>query len=584
VQYILSIFLISLTIPEINFKQSFNSNLLKLIRYAWILICWGNVAQTSIPSEQAIKQHKQWKDSANHYKFSTDLNKYITYSFKGLEWMPLIEGNHQDKLNFYADFALRLNQLGLIKESNRQIKNFIDYYYRNEVHLSKSEKEGLFNVQAFNFSLVASNFLKLGMLDSAKIVYKKGIEFTKPSKTKLYVSALNNYGLFFCLQKKELDSALFYFQEAKNIADPHFSNLHIYGSVIDNIADVYLEIGKLKEAADLYKQNFSFYKMAPYEDNDFLPFDFTRLMAAGSQLVKTQVLLKNFEEAEKTVRHMNKYLEMPLEPEAKLQYFMALEALYKGENKYLKAYNALHDLNELQDSIVQKTLISQNELQNMLNEITLNNIQENLAYEKQQKKEVIKQQGLRFWIAILIFTLVTGLLFFLYQRRKQLQIIAQQMSANTALKNQQLNYEIEEKKRDLSDFAINLTQSHQWAKDLHEQINNIKGTRGRSRKNLFEELQSEIKNKVVFDTETDIFYKKVDTLSASFYKVLHEKFPKLTKKDIRLCSLIRLKIDNNEIATLQNITNSSLITARYRLRKKLNLSENTDLDKFIQSL
>ena len=43
-------------------------------------------------------------------------------------------------------------------------------------------------------------------------------------------------------------------------------------------------------------------------------------------------------------------------------------------------------------------------------------------------------------------------------------------------------------------------------------------------------------------------------------------------------------MDSRSIATLQNITLASLNTSRYRLRKKLNLSEDVDLDDFIQNL
>jgi len=43
-------------------------------------------------------------------------------------------------------------------------------------------------------------------------------------------------------------------------------------------------------------------------------------------------------------------------------------------------------------------------------------------------------------------------------------------------------------------------------------------------------------------------------------------------------------MDSRSIANLQNITIASLNTSRYRVRKKLNLSEDTDLDSFIQNI
>lgn len=549
-----------------------------------VFICCGSFAQVSVSSQQALELQKQLIDTADYYKYSPQLNNYITFSFRAIELMPQIEGNHYHKLKFYARFAYRLQQLGLIKESIKQSNVFIDYYECFQEQLNPEEEIEVFQYAAFNYSILAQNFLDIEQEDSAAFIYKKGIAFTENRQSRYYVSALNNYGLYFYNEKKNLDSALYYFENAKAYAEEDFSDVHIYGSVNDNIADIYYETGRINEANRLYLQNFAFYQKVPFEENDFYPIDYGRIMSSGYQYIKTAVRLNNIEAAELTLTEMTRYLNTESEPEWRLDYLTAKETLEQARGEHKQANQTLQEIGMLKDSLAELKLTSITELQNTLNGIVLERIQESLAFEKQQQKDVIRGQRLRFWVAVLFLSLVASILFFLYQRRKQSQIIAEQIAANEALKNRQLNYEIEDKKRDLSDFAINLSQSHQWAKDIYEQILSVKGTRGRARKKQFEDLENEIKNKVIFDKETDIFYQKLDTLSAEFYKKLQEKFPELTKNDIRLCSLIRLKIDSHEIATLQNITLSSLNTARYRLRKKLNLYENTDLDEFIQGL
>ena len=87
-----------------------------------------------------------------------------------------------------------------------------------------------------------------------------------------------------------------------------------------------------------------------------------------------------------------------------------------------------------------------------------------------------------------------------------------------------------------------------------------------------------------FDSDTKDFFERVDKLSDAFYSQLSTNYPNLSKNEIRLCSFIRLKMDSRSIANLQNITIASLNTSRYRVRKKLNLSEDTDLDSFIQNI
>ena len=136
----------------------------------------------------------------------------------------------------------------------------------------------------------------------------------------------------------------------------------------------------------------------------------------------------------------------------------------------------------------------------------------------------------------------------------------------------------------MSDFAINLTQNQEWAKVLANKINQLKTTKGRARKKLMDAFENEVHKKTTFDTNTKLFFARLDKLSDSFYSQLNSDFPDLSKTEKRLCSLIRLKIESRNIATIQNITLGSLNTSRYRLRKKLNLAKDVDLDGFIQNL
>lgn len=207
------------------------------------------------------------------------------------------------------------------------------------------------------------------------------------------------------------------------------------------------------------------------------------------------------------------------------------------------------------------------------------------------KENQLKSQQSKFWIVTLSSSIIILLLSSLFLRRRQHLINAknkQELAERTleveSLKVEKLNSEIQSKKRDLSDFAINLSQQQEWIKYGSDKVHALKQTHNSKREALLNELEQEIKNKVTFDADTQIFYEKLDKLSDSFYRNLTTKFPDLSKNEIRLCSLIRLKINSRNIATLQNITLPSLNTSRYRLRKKLHLSEDVDQDTFIQSL
>lgn len=79
------------------------------------------------------------------------------------------------------------------------------------------------------------------------------------------------------------------------------------------------------------------------------------------------------------------------------------------------------------------------------------------------------------------------------------------------------------------------------------------------------------------------FRKAFAQLYPHFLKDLRSDFPDLTANDELLCMLIFLKMPPSDIAMSIGISRMSLNSARYRLRKKLNLDKETDLDAFLCS-
>ena len=64
-------------------------------------------------------------------------------------------------------------------------------------------------------------------------------------------------------------------------------------------------------------------------------------------------------------------------------------------------------------------------------------------------------------------------------------------------------------------------------------------------------------------------------------KSLH---PNLSKTDTEICSLIRIGLSRKEVANLRNTSLDAVKTARFRLKKKLNLSAEEALDDYINTL
>jgi len=480
------------------------------------------------------------------------------------------------------------------KESVKNYKLFFNFYELNKDKLSPDLNKEMFKKLSVAYGFMAGEYAKLEMLDSAKVQHQFNVEMTKNNKESIYYAgALNNYGLFYYWNKKEKDTALPYFKKSLKLIKQYSPNTHLEGSVRDNIADVYVEQGLIKEANELYNQNFEFYHQG-FNEN---VVDVRRLVSAGCQLIKTDLLLENHKKiASNHFKQLQDIFVDPIYevkniPRSKLEYLKVKEMMYRSEQRISLAYEVSRKIMFLSDSITSVTNANKNLRRTIINEMVISRMSNNYQLEKRHREDEIAQQKLKIWILIIVFISFVGFMTSLFLRRRQRienakskQQIAEQNLKLTALENEKLQSEIKSKERDLSDFAINLTQNQEWAKVLFQKFYELKGTKGRERKKLFDNFGEEIKNKITFDGDTKEFYQRLDKLSDIFYSQLNSLFPNLTKTEKRLCSLIRLKIDSHEIATLQNITLSSLNTSRYRLRKKLNLSKESDLDAFIQSL
>ena len=61
-------------------------------------------------------------------------------------------------------------------------------------------------------------------------------------------------------------------------------------------------------------------------------------------------------------------------------------------------------------------------------------------------------------------------------------------------------------------------------------------------------------------------------------------YPNVSNNDLRLMSLLKMNLSSKEIANILNISIEGVKKARYRLRKKLNLSTEESLQELVIEL
>lgn len=553
-------------------------------------------AQKTLTSEEAYAQDLELYNAVETFHYKNDFLKWYPLHLQRMDLIPKIKKRHAYVLNFYHTMGYNFRLLEHHRESLNMYKAFFAYYDANEALFSPELKQEYLRKRSFDYRGSALAYEKLSLLDSANFEHQKNLKFTYTMNTIWKPAAINDYGMFLYGAIKNSDLALTNFKEAYTLTKTHFPEHFLLGSICNNMATIYFEKGEIEAAKTLYSDNFEFYKKIPKETLSYKLIDVYLLVKAGSKVVDIEIMQGNLKQAERAYAELlnvfNKHDQPPYnKQEARLEFLKSKQQFLEATQKTDMAYVSLKEVSRLTDSINQANTSKIKDRLAVINEFVLERSRNSFKIEKAKKEAVIQSQQLKLWIISITAISLLGFLSSLYLRRKQnivnaknKQIIAEQDLKLSALKNEQLNSEIKSKQRDLSDFAISLTQNQEWAKELSKKLNELKQTKGRERSKYMLNFEQEINNKIVFDSGTKEFFNRLDKLSDSFYKALKQDNPDLSKTEVRLCSLIRLKIGSHEIATLQNISLSSLNTSRYRLRKKLNLDNGDDLDNFIQSL
>ena len=69
----------------------------------------------------------------------------------------------------------------------------------------------------------------------------------------------------------------------------------------------------------------------------------------------------------------------------------------------------------------------------------------------------------------------------------------------------------------------------------------------------------------------------------NFLLSLSEKYSQLTTKDLKYCCYLKMNMSNDDIRNLLGINQESVRTHKYRLKKKMNLDKDLDLNSYLKS-
>ncbi|WP_157730277.1 tetratricopeptide repeat protein [Tenacibaculum jejuense] len=423
-----------------------------------------------------------------------------------------------------ADLYLREGRVyKYLNENKRAIEN-----YRFAVDLALKINDSTLTGRCY--TSMAGSFRRLRKIDSSLFYYDKALKIFRRTKNELRLSNVNNDRAILYAFQNRYDKSL----------EVHLNNIDFIKKNHSkrNVGITYFNIGysyyKLKE----YKKSLAYLDSSEViaKDEGFK----YRLSKVSDIKSKILYKLKNYEEAYQYQVYYKKYS----------------DSIFN-----LKKQRQIKELELKRDFEVKKRDL----------EILAN------------KKEIKLRSYVVTTVLILFFFIIIG--FLLWRDHKARSKRIEDKFEKEKLKKEILAQKIKVSESELRGLIADNTMRLEFIKHLSKQIKGDKDDSSSDEvKNYANVLLLKLQNQINTENKLSSLQEKINEVNQGFDQFIINKYPELTKTEREVCTFLRLNLSIKEIASIRNSSIDSIKSLRYRIRKKMKVPKNQELEWFIQNL
>ncbi len=150
------------------------------------------------------------------------------------------------------------------------------------------------------------------------------------------------------------------------------------------------------------------------------------------------------------------------------------------------------------------------------------------------------------------------------------------------LEKEKVDAELAFKKKELTTHALHLAKKNEVLEGLKQKAEELKTSEnGHSG---YQQLIRTINFDLQDDNNWENFAKYFEEVHKDFNGNVKKKYPNVTSNELRLMALLKMNLSSKEIANILNISQEGIKKARYRLRKKLQITTDDSLQDVVLSL
>ncbi|MCL7765208.1 LuxR C-terminal-related transcriptional regulator [Polaribacter sp. Z014] len=522
-----------------------------------------NLDSIFISKKEIVKSIKTNKDKVQflyecgEYFYSKNVTK-SEYFFK--EALLLAKGSNSTME------GRTLFKLGFIEKNRGNLSTCLRYFNEAKDIFENTNDTERFASIHFDIGYV---YRYKNQMDKEFSFYKKGLKLSVGEDELVLGKGYLHLGNYYTRLKK-LDSSIYFYNKSLDIFKRLNRDDRVY-NVYNNVSNTYYKQGKYKKVIAIRTLVLKFAKK---EDNKLLiTVNYHNLAAAYSKL-------NEYVTADK---YLDSALIVAKENNFKLRLSKSYSSIAKVNfmlKNYEKSYRYLEKHKVYSDSIIKS------QLSNTIKEVELKN---KLKLEKKNLQILNQEQVFekRLYLIIIGVFLLLGIpLVILYHRNSvnKNQIIEGNLEKEK-IKKEVLQQKFKRSEVEIKSLVADNSMRLEFLKQLLLKLKNErKSAASVEVKNYIKDLSFKIQQQITTDSKLTLLKNKIDAVNDGFDNMLITTYKELTKTEREVCSLLRLNLSVKEIASIRNSSPDAIKVTRYRIRKKMNVPKDTELEVFIKKL
>ncbi len=143
--------------------------------------------------------------------------------------------------------------------------------------------------------------------------------------------------------------------------------------------------------------------------------------------------------------------------------------------------------------------------------------------------------------------------------------------------NKLLQEQMDANQRELASTSLYIVQKNEMLATLKTEIRDLHKLHPDKERQQFKSIESILNSSEFLDADWAKFKLHFEQVHPDFFETLEEKYPSITKNEIRLYAYFHMKLSTKEIAALLNIEPASVRRAKTRLFKKMTISDQNTI-------